>query len=172
MIGTIGYMSPQQVLGTATDQRSDIFSFGAILYEMVTGQRAFHADNPVETMYAIVKSRPPSFKRIGDGVRNALDAIIRRCLEKAPENRFQTVGEIFKLRSAQLVLALAAESDRATHVATTIELPALDGDDAPQLHWMVWIGSSPDNRGARRSLPAGAESPRTRQRRHRWWTRD
>jgi uncharacterized membrane protein len=139
MIGTIGYMSPEQVIGAPTDQRSDIFSFGAILYEMVTGRRAFQEDNPIETMYAILKSRPPSISRIGDGVRNALDAIIRRCLEREPQNRFQTVGDIFKLRSAQLVLALAAESDNATHVATTIELPAVDDDSARQPHWLVWL---------------------------------
>jgi Protein kinase domain len=140
MIGTIGYMSPEQVLGAPTDQRSDIFSFGAILYEMVTGRRAFQEANPIETMYAILKSRPPSFSRIGGAVQNALDAIIRRCLEREPQNRFQMVGEIFKLRSAQLVLALAAESDNAAHVATTIELPGLDDDSAPQPHWVAWLG--------------------------------
>jgi hypothetical protein len=139
MIGTVGYMSPEQLLGAPTDQRSDIFSFGAILYEMVTGRRAFQEDNAIETMYAILKGRPPSIARIGDGVRNALDAIIRRCLEREPQNRFQTVGEILKLRSAQLVLALAAESDNGAHVATTIELPAVDDDVAPHPHWLVWL---------------------------------
>src|SRR5262245_37977195 len=111
-------MSPEQLLSQLTDHRSDIFSFGAILYEMVTGQRAFHAENPIETMYAILKIHPPSFSKTGDTVRNALDSIVGRCLEKAAKDRFQTVEEIFKLRGARLVLALSADSGMAGEEAT------------------------------------------------------
>jgi hypothetical protein len=140
VMGTVGYMSPEQARGAPTDHRSDIFTLGAILYEMITGRRAFQAENPVETLYAILKSRPPSFSRIGDGVRNALDAVVKRCLEKEPENRFQTVGEIFKLRSAQLVLTPAAESRAVVDAPALIEIPALNDESADQPHWAVWMG--------------------------------
>ena len=62
-MGTVGYMSPEQVKGLAADHRSDLFSFGAILYEMLSGKRAFHGDSSAETMTAILKQDPPELRR-------------------------------------------------------------------------------------------------------------
>jgi protein kinase-like protein/predicted membrane protein DUF2157 len=137
ILGTIGYMSPEQLRGEATDHRSDIFSFGAILYEMITGQRAFQAENPIETMYAILKTDPPSFSRPGDVVRNALDAIVGRCLEKSPNDRFQTVGEIFKLRSTQVLLALPADS--GVPGDASLEGDASQEDRLGKPYWIFWL---------------------------------
>jgi len=94
VLGTVGYMSPEQVRGQAADHRSDIFSFGAILYEMVSGKRAFKGESGVETMNAIVKEEPPELTGSGPQVSEGLDRIIRRCLEKAPERRFQSASDL------------------------------------------------------------------------------
>src|SRR5262249_22472487 len=88
VMGTVGYMSPEQVLGRETDQRTDIFSFGAVLYEMLSGDRAFKRNSAVETMNAILKEDPPELSETGKIVSPALDRIVRHCLEKNPESRF------------------------------------------------------------------------------------
>jgi eukaryotic-like serine/threonine-protein kinase len=96
VMGTVGYMSPEQVRGQVVDSRSDIFSLGAILYEMATGKRAFKGDSGVETMNAILKEDPPELdagsasSRISPG----FDRIIRHCLEKNPANRFQSARDL------------------------------------------------------------------------------
>ena len=94
VMGTVGYMSPQQVRGRAVDQRTDIFSFGAILYEMLSGRRAFKGDSHVETMNAILKEEPPELSGSGKATSPALDRLIRHCLEKSPEARFHSAGDI------------------------------------------------------------------------------
>jgi len=94
VIGTVGYMSPEQVRGQALDHRSDIFSFGAVLYEMASGNRAFRGDSSVETMNAILKEEIPELSGSGVHVSLGLDRIIRRCLEKKPERRFQTASDL------------------------------------------------------------------------------
>jgi serine/threonine protein kinase len=94
VLGTVGYMSPEQVRGRAVDARSDIFSFGAILYEMLTGQRAFHADSAVETMSAILKEDPPEISDADPNVSSSMDKLVRRCLEKNPEERFQSARDL------------------------------------------------------------------------------
>jgi eukaryotic-like serine/threonine-protein kinase len=100
VLGTVGYMSPEQVRGGAVDHRSDVFSFGAILYEMVTGSRAFHGDSAVETMNAILKEDPPEPAQPGRNVPPVLDRIVRHCLEKNPALRFQSVRDLaFDLES-------------------------------------------------------------------------
>jgi serine/threonine protein kinase len=88
VMGTIGYMSPEQVRGEHADRRADIFSFGAILYELLTGQRAFEGEALVEVGYAILNQEPPPLER------EELDALVRRCLAKRPEARFQTAHEL------------------------------------------------------------------------------
>jgi Tol biopolymer transport system component len=93
VLGTIGYMSPEQVRGEAADHRSDIFSFGATLYEMVSGTRAFKGDSSVETMNAILKEDPPELSE-NPAVSPGMERIIRRCLEKAPERRFQSASDL------------------------------------------------------------------------------
>ncbi len=83
-VGTVGYMAPEQVRGLPADHRSDIFSFGCVLYEMLAGQRAFSKDSAVETMGSILHEDPPPLTASGRSVPPALAAVVRRCLEKAP----------------------------------------------------------------------------------------
>jgi Tol biopolymer transport system component len=94
VLGTIGYMSPEQVRGHAVDHRSDIFSFGVVFYEMLTGRRAFKGDSAVETMNAILKEDPPLTPANGSAITPPLDRIVMHCLEKSPEERFQSARDI------------------------------------------------------------------------------
>ena len=94
VMGTAGYMSPEQVHGKPTDARSDIFSFGAILYEMLSGKRAFHGESAVDTMSAILKSDPPDLSETNRSVSPALERIVRHCLEKNPPERFQSARDV------------------------------------------------------------------------------
>jgi hypothetical protein len=93
-------MSPEQVRGRPADHRSDIFSFGAILYEMLSGRRAFHGDSAAETMAAIAKEDPPELSAATPGISPALDGVVRHCLEKSPGERFQSARDLaFALQS-------------------------------------------------------------------------
>src|SRR5499427_8148604 len=94
VMGTVGYMSPEQVRGQPTDARSDIFSFGAILYEMLSGKRAFQGSSPVETMSAILKEDPPELSATTRNVSPGLERIVRHCLEKSPEERFHSAHDL------------------------------------------------------------------------------
>ena len=94
VMGTAGYMSPEQVRGMALDPRSDIFSFGAILYEMLSGKRAFHGDTPADTMSSILKEDPPELSETNRNVSPALERIVQHCLEKNPEGRFHSASDI------------------------------------------------------------------------------
>ncbi len=100
VVGTAGYMSPEQVRGAAVDCRTDIFSFGAVLYEMLTGVRAFKRDTTAETMTAILHDDPPENPPDGRALPPALDRIVHHCLEKNPEQRFQSARDLaFDLES-------------------------------------------------------------------------
>jgi len=94
ILGTVGYMSPEQVRGMPADARSDIFALGTILYEMISGQRPFRGDSSVETMNAILKDDPPELVAGNHAVPPTLDRIVRRCLEKAPGERFQSARDL------------------------------------------------------------------------------
>ena len=94
VLGTVGYMSPEQVKGQPADHRSDIFSFGAILYEMISGKRAFKGESGVETMSAILKEDPPELTESGLHISPGLERIVRRCLEKSPPQRFQSAKDL------------------------------------------------------------------------------
>lgn len=94
VMGTADYMAPEQVRGRPTDNRADIFSFGSLLYEMVSGQRPFHRETPVETMTAVLKEEPPELARLVPDVPPALATIIRRCLEKEPGERFHSAHDL------------------------------------------------------------------------------
>ena len=94
ILGTLSYMSPEQVRGQAVDVRSDIFSFGAILYEMLSGRQAFGRDSAAETMSAILKEEPPELSESGRSAPAGLEHILRHCLEKDPQNRFQSASDI------------------------------------------------------------------------------
>ncbi len=94
VMGTAGYMSPEQVRGIALDPRSDIFSFGAILYEMLSGKRAFHGDTAADTMSAILKEDPPDLNETNRNVSPALERVVQHCLEKNPEQRFHSARDV------------------------------------------------------------------------------
>jgi eukaryotic-like serine/threonine-protein kinase len=94
VLGTIGYMSPEQVRGLAADHRSDLFSFGAILYELCSGQRAFRGDTSADTMSAVLKEDPPDLPAADRQLPPALLRILDRCLEKSPAARFQSAGDL------------------------------------------------------------------------------
>src|SRR5437867_2070093 len=101
VFGTVGYMSPEQVRGQIADHHSDIFSFGAILYELFSGKRAFSGDSPADTMSAILHEDPPELTRVTPPVHPAVDQTIRHCLEKNPLERFQSAHDLaFQLRVA------------------------------------------------------------------------
>src|SRR6201987_4746846 len=93
-MGTASYMAPEQVRGDAVDPRTDIFAFGAVLYEMLSGKRAFRRDTTPETMTAVLKEDPPDLTNAAHPVSPALDRIVRRCLEKNPEQRFQSAKDL------------------------------------------------------------------------------
>jgi len=94
IVGTTAYMSPEQAEGKKVDARSDIFSFGSVLYEMVTGRRAFHGDSKLSTLSAILKDDPKPVSSITPDVPRDLEKIISRCLRKDPERRFQTMADL------------------------------------------------------------------------------
>ncbi len=94
VLGTVSYMSPEQVRGQAADHRSDLFSFGCVLYEMLSGERPFHGETPADTMSAILKEEPPELSTKGVVVPPALDRLVRHCLEKNPEERFQSARDL------------------------------------------------------------------------------
>jgi eukaryotic-like serine/threonine-protein kinase len=94
VLGTVGYMSPEQARGLPTDTRSDIFSFGAVLYEMVANRRAFQGTSPAETLAAILKEDPPELWRPERPVSLGLERIVRRCLEKDPDHRFRSAYDL------------------------------------------------------------------------------
>ena len=100
VIGTAGYMSPEQVRGLAIDARTDIFSFGCVLYEMLSGHRAFRGDTRADTLSAILKEDPQPLRDLRETVSPMLQQVVDRCLEKRPENRFSSAHD--------LALALAA----------------------------------------------------------------
>ncbi len=116
VLGTAGYMSPEQVRGAAVDARSDIFSFGAILYEMISGKRAFHRDTAADTMSAILKEDPPDLAETNRNVSPALERIVQHCLEKSPEQRFHSASDIaFDLEHLS---GVSSTSARTTAVAS------------------------------------------------------
>jgi eukaryotic-like serine/threonine-protein kinase len=112
VMGTVGYMSPEQVRGAALDHCSDIFSFGAILYEMLSGKPAFRGDSSVETMNAILKEEPADLTASGLQVSPGLQRIVQRCMEKQPEERFQSARDL-----AYAIDALTGSTGPATHAA-------------------------------------------------------
>ena len=124
VMGTLGYMSPEQVRGRPTDARSDIFALGAVLYEMLSGRRAFQGDSAADTMSAILKEDPPDLSATNRSISPGLERIVRHCLEKNPEQRFQSARDmVFHLQS------ITADTGSAA-------LAALPGP-APKRRWGV-----------------------------------
>ena len=122
VVGTVGYMSPEQLRAEPVDARSDIFSLGAVLYEMFAGTRAFRGKTPVDTMTAILKEDPPDFPSSVHASAPAVERIVRRCLEKNVEERFQSVRDVtFALE------ALSSASGTSSAVALDVPAPTRPG---------------------------------------------
>ena len=126
VMGTAGYMSPEQVRGQSVDHRADIFAFGAILYEMLSGRRAFHRATNVETMTAILNEDPPATTQLVQTTPPGLQRVTHRCLEKNPEQRFQSASD--------LAFALEALSESGSSAPITAIAPA------PRVSrkWLLW----------------------------------
>ncbi len=117
VLGTVGYMAPEQVRADPSDHRTDIFALGCVLYEMITGRRAYQRDTAAETMTAILKEDPPDPSASGISVAPAVLRTIRRCLEKRPDERFQST------RDLAFALESALESSSASGPAAMSALP-------------------------------------------------
>lgn len=136
IMGTVSYMSPEQARGAAIDHRSDIFSFGVILYEMLSGRKPFAGDSVVETLNAILKMEAPELD--GDGatkISPALEKVMRRCLEKKPEHRFHSAHDLsFALE------ALSASSNSSRSSLTNGANALIDAKTKPsaQRGWLGW----------------------------------
>jgi TolB-like protein len=131
VLGTVGYMSPEQVRGRRADPRSDIFSFGAILYEMLSGERAFRGESPVETMSAILTKDPPDLSLTNRDISPGLERIVRHCLEKGPEQRFHSAHD--------LAFDLETLSDVATPTPALAGLRAVARPRARVLLWAAGV---------------------------------
>jgi serine/threonine protein kinase len=124
VLGTPSYMSPEQVRGDEADPRSDIFAFGAILYEMLSGQRAFRRETQIETMNAILRDDPPELTKTNPNLSPAIERVVRRCLEKQADRRFQSASDL-----AFAIEAAGAErpKKKALPVAVALAVVALAG---------------------------------------------
>jgi len=128
LLGTMGYMSPEQVRGVAVDHRSDLFSFGAVFYEMLSGQRAFRGSTPADTVSAILKEDPPELSATGRDIPPALERIVRHCLEKNPEERFQSARD------------LAFDLQNISGTSSRSEALAIPSSKAAPLRWRLGAG--------------------------------
>ncbi len=137
VVGTTGYMSPEQVRGKSVDFRSDIFSFGCILYEAATGRRAFAADSAVETMHKILNASPSPVEELNAQVPAELRRLIRRCLHKNPEQRLQSMKDVaLELREIESEYdALSASSSSGDSSAASVA--AAPPKRASVLPWLV-----------------------------------
>jgi len=137
VMGTVGYMSPEQVRGQAADHRSDLFSFGVILSEMLSGRRAFTGDSAVEVMNAILKEEPQDLAETNVKVSPALDRIVRRCLEKKPEQRFQSTSDLcFAIEALSMPSGSRLDTAAALPVVTE-RTPAARLFGNERLAWIV-----------------------------------
>jgi Tol biopolymer transport system component/tRNA A-37 threonylcarbamoyl transferase component Bud32 len=129
VLGTVGYMAPEQVRGQAADHRADIFAFGAVLYEMLTGERAFDCETPIETMSAILKADPLEQPVAAVAISGPLEPLVRHCLEKQPDERFQSARDLaFQLQ------AIASGSISTSTVERTVGAGARGGEAR---RWLV-----------------------------------
>src|SRR5206468_10903415 len=137
-LGTVGYRSPEQVRGEKVDTRSDIDAFGAILYEMLAGARAFKRDSSIETLSAILKEDPPDLAASLPNIPPALDRLTPRCLEKDRDHRFQSARDLaFNLETMAAASAASTSSSvsnpamAAMSGVSTAQTPTLrNGDSA------------------------------------------
>ncbi len=132
VMGTAGYMSPEQVRGRAVDHRSDIFAFGAVLYEMLSGNRAFKGESAVEMLNAILKEDPPDISVTNSNVPPALERVVRHCMEKNPEERFQSARDL-----AFALEAVSGFSGSQTLAADIVPPPLARLKSRERLAWII-----------------------------------
>ena len=123
IVGTVGYMAPEQVRGKDIDARADIFALGAVLYEMLSGERAFTGETTADTLTAVLTKDPGEMSRPGRPVPIALDRLVRRCLEKDPDERFQSARDV----------AFALEAESGASRSGEAETPVV-----PRREWSRW----------------------------------
>src|SRR6266496_4285302 len=134
ILGTVGYMSPEQAQGKTNeiDHRSDIFSFGCMLFEAVTGHKAFEGKDPIDTLNKIIREPVPPISDFRPDVPNHLQRIVRRCLAKDPEDRYQTIKDVaIELRELRRELAASAGIDITAPPATAGSTVGSSGSAAP-----------------------------------------
>jgi Tol biopolymer transport system component len=118
VMGTAGYMAPEQVRGQAVDHRADIFSFGAVFYEMLSGRRAFHRDSAIETLNAILKEEPAELTSADHPITPSVERVVWHCLEKSPDRRFQSATDVaFALESLSGVTNHSSQQTLIQHSA-------------------------------------------------------
>ncbi len=139
VMGTVAYMSPEQVRGEAVDHRSDLFSFGLILYEMLRGERAFQKETMAETMAAILKDDPPELSETNSKVSPQLEKIVRRCLEKKPERRFQSASDLgFALEALATPSSSGANRTEAVQALDTLATTRRSG----WREYIAWLAAA------------------------------
>jgi serine/threonine protein kinase len=175
VLGTVGYMAPEQIRAESVDHRADIFAFGCLLYEMLGGQRAFKRNTAVETMAAVLREEPDRLDSISSSVSPALDRVVRRCLEKNPEERFQSTRDLaFAIDNA----ASASDSGwfgNSLSDAGGADLRATGNQSARRQRQPVWLwvltavvaaaaglGAGFVLSRSDSALPSSSEPPRTR----------
>ncbi len=131
VLGTVGYMAPEQVQGAVVDGRADLFALGCVLYEMVTGRRAFARPTPTEALAAILSAPVPEVSASGTDAPPELGRVVARCLEKQPGQRFQSAGDLaFALRAlltAPVGMSVSVPASHATATAASLGPAALPG---------------------------------------------
>src|SRR3989441_8486400 len=132
VMGTVGYMSPEQIRGKGVDHRSDIFSFGAILYEMLSGRRAFHGESAADTMSAILKEDPPDLSDTNQKISPTLERLVNHCLEKNPEERFHSASDL-----AFALEALSGSTSISGQTMTAISVLPISSRVLKHLPWIV-----------------------------------
>ncbi|MFN0110172.1 MAG: protein kinase domain-containing protein, partial [Blastocatellia bacterium] len=152
VMGTVAYMSPEQVRGETVDHRSDLFSFGLILFEMLSGERAFRRETMAETMTAILKEDPPELSESNAKISPQLEKFVRHCLEKKPERRFQSASDLGfaleSLASAGYARALAGNSGGYARA-----LAGRSGEEATSMP----MGDSPSQHAGARAYPGWSQ---------------
>jgi serine/threonine protein kinase len=124
VMGTAGYMAPEQVRGRPADHRADIFAFGAVFYEMLSGRRPFQGDTSIETMSAILTSEPPVLSELNHYVPPAVERVVNHCLEKKPEERFQSTRDLaFDLEALAMSTTVSTTTGRQRAI-TKLHLPS------------------------------------------------
>ncbi len=141
VLGTVGYMSPEQVLAGPIDPRADQFSLGCVLYELLTGETPFKRASPTQTMAAVIEDEPPSLAEVDPRIPRAVAQVVERCLAKDPADRYPCTGDLVH----DLELALYDQSQPCLQLASAATATAPPGATAPQMLWraglMLMVGA-------------------------------